>query len=811
MNVRYIYMFFSLFVVFVISSFLPITSHAYIEDFENNIPGSWSAYGDGSWSVTSNTAQGGASSAQSPELTNSQSAALENIHSCISGNLTFYYKTSSEADKDKLQFYIDGELIDSYSGENDWTQASYRVTAGLHTFTWTYLKDLDFDGGEDKVWLDQISFPEQRLSAAGDTSYYIHSDATLWTWGSYTDSDSSRYQNNSPVTFGNSSVSDWIQVFSGFALKADGTLWGWGRYIGDGTSYTYYSPEQIGADCDWAQIAAGGLALKRNGTLWGWGRYSGDGTQNIGYNPKQIGTDNDWTQIATGSDCRYALKSDGTLWSWGSSSSTCGKSQTSSAYGYYYSPKQVGSDSGWAQISSGGSSSLALKTDGTLWAWGDYYGGDNYGEDHWPVTVRAPLQVGSNTNWIQATAGQRALIIKDDGTLWGLNNPQMFIDGSAWAFLDPYQIGNDHDWTQISGSYYHSLALKNNGTLWGWGANQYGQLGNITSPSLSVDPIPILGFSKPQTVGEIAPSIAYTINGTNVSLRWTSISDAKGYRLYYAPYPYTGSESIISADMGKKTTLSSNLWYGASGYITVAAHNGQVQSDISNIELFSVDPICNYRIYIMEGGYTRPIEDQLFYSQGGTGSIRVQSTNPLCSWETSSDSDWITMTNSGGTGSSDVHYEVSENASTEIREGTITVAGQTIQMSQKPEGNPQLEVSGSLNFGCVKNYKSCYLTVTNEGEGDLIIESSMLREDNLFGLGDSRYFSVSNIAGTVVKPGEKTCIRVSYSPYGIGDFQSTIMDIVSNVGSVGVSLSGMGCAQYSTGGCSSSVNPCQYE
>jgi len=768
MNARYISIFFSLFVLFLISSFFPVTSQAYVEGFENNIPGSWSVSGDGNWGVTSNTAQDGAFSAQSPELTNNQSAVLENIHSCIPGNLTFYYKTSSEADKDKLQFYIDGELIDSYSGENDWTQASYRVTAGLHTFIWTYLKDLDFDGGEDTVWLDQIRFPEQRLSAARNTSSYIHSDGTLWTWGSYTDSERNNYQNNSPVTFGNSSFSDWIQVFDGSALKADGTL-------------------------------------------WGWGRYSGDGTPNIVYSPKQIGTDNDWTQIATDSDCRYALKRDGTLWSWGNSDNTCGKSQTSSVYGYYYSPKQVGSDSDWAQISTKDNSSLALKIDGTLWAWGTYFGGDNYGEDHWPVTVRAPLQVGSDTNWVQATAGLRALIIKDDGTLWGLNNPQMFIDGRAWAFLDPYQIGNDHDWIQISGGYFHSLALKNNGTLWSWGDNHYGQLGNITSPSPSVDPMPLLGFSNPQTVAEIAPSIAYTINGTNVSLRWTSVSDAKGYRLYYAPYPYVSSDSIISADMGKNTIFSSNLEYGASGYIAVAAYNGQVQSNLSNIELFSVDPVCNnYSVLVMKGssGMTAP-EQQSFHYQGGTINLKVIPNIQACSWEVTSDSDWITISNSSGTGWGDVSYEVSENTSSEEREGVITVAGKTIQILQKPKGLPEISVPSSLNLGCVKNYKSCYLAIENTGEGDLIVESSMVRTDNLFGLGDSRYYSASNIAGTVVKPGDKTCVGVSYSPYGIGDLQTAILDIVSNGGNTAVSLSGMGCAQYSTGGCNSNYNPCE--
>ena len=367
---------------------LPTLSCAYVESFENGIPGSWTTSGDGTWATTTDTPQDGTTSLQSPTIAHQQSATLESIRSVATGDLTFYYKTSTEENNDELQFYIDGELIDSFSGENDWTQASYPVTAGLHTFTWIYSKDLNFSEGEDRVWLDLVQFPGQKLAAGKSHSLYIHKNRTLWAWGRNSFGqlgDGTTTDRISPVQIG--SDNDWGQIVAGeyhtVAIKTDGTLWGWGLnsygQLGDGTTTRRYSPVQIGSDNDWGQIVAGEfhtVAIKTDGTLWAWGwnmsGQLGDGTTTDRISPVQIGSDNDWGQIVAGEYHTVAIKTDGTLWGWGLNSyGQLGDGTTTDRI----SPVPIGSDNDWGQIVAGEYHTVAIKSDGTLWAWGWNFSG----------------------------------------------------------------------------------------------------------------------------------------------------------------------------------------------------------------------------------------------------------------------------------------------------------------------------------------------------------------------------------------------------------------------------------------------------
>ena len=86
-----------------------------------------------------------------------------------------------------------------------------------------------------------------------------------------------------------------------------------------------------------------------------------------------------------------------------------------------------------------------------------------------------------------------------------------------------------------------------------------------------------------------APKLTVTITGTTVSFSWTSVAGATGYTLSYAPYPYTGPDSIVSVDMGTQTGISVNLWKGAAFYVAVQANNSAGSSGYSNIEYFVVN------------------------------------------------------------------------------------------------------------------------------------------------------------------------------------------------------------------------------
>ena len=85
------------------------------------------------------------------------------------------------------------------------------------------------------------------------------------------------------------------------------------------------------------------------------------------------------------------------------------------------------------------------------------------------------------------------------------------------------------------------------------------------------------------------PTLTVATTGTTVTASWTTIAGATGYTLFYAPYPYTGPETIVSVDMGTQTGISANLWKGASFYVAVQANNSAGSSGYSNIGYFVVN------------------------------------------------------------------------------------------------------------------------------------------------------------------------------------------------------------------------------
>jgi len=128
------------------------------EDFEtgdfSKFP--WEHYGDETWAVTSRQKHSGAYSAEAGWIDHDQSTTLQVTLDCVSGNITFYRKVSCESNYDYLKFYIDGAEKGEWSGEQDWAEASFPVTAGTRTFEWTYSKDGSESVGDDTAWIDDI-------------------------------------------------------------------------------------------------------------------------------------------------------------------------------------------------------------------------------------------------------------------------------------------------------------------------------------------------------------------------------------------------------------------------------------------------------------------------------------------------------------------------------------------------------------------------------------------------------------------------------------------------------------------------------
>lgn len=138
----------------------------------------------------------------------------------------------------------------------------------------------------------------------------------------------------------------------------------------------------------------------------------------------------------------------------------------------------------WKSVSAGQSQTYAIKTDGTLWAWGSAEYGELGNGSKTPARVSTPTQIGTDTDWVFAAGGSgRAFFIKSDGTLWAVGTAEGGVlgTGDSSAQTVPVMVGTDSDWkyvaTSNNGDNYEAMAIKTDGSLWAWGKNQFGALG----------------------------------------------------------------------------------------------------------------------------------------------------------------------------------------------------------------------------------------------------------------------------------------------------------------------------------------------
>jgi alpha-tubulin suppressor-like RCC1 family protein len=292
---------------------------------------------------------------------------------------------------------------------------------------------------------------------------------------------------------------NWKQVacggFDTAAIKTDGTLWCWGYNwtgsSGDNTIIHRSSPVQtITLGTNWKQVSVGNLftaAIKTDGTLWCWGdnQYGalGDNTVVNKSSPVQTVTGGtNWKQVSAGYGCTAAIKTDGTLWVWGQNNYL--QLGDNSATSRRSSPVQTAAfGTNWKQVSAGVYNMAAIKTDGTLWCWG--YGGYGANGNNDNTSPRSsPVQtVAGGTNWKQVSCNTHVAAIKTDGTLWtwGNNSNGQLGDNTITNRSSPVQtITLGTNWKQVSCGTLTTAAIKNDGTLWLWGKNAYGQIGDNT-------------------------------------------------------------------------------------------------------------------------------------------------------------------------------------------------------------------------------------------------------------------------------------------------------------------------------------------
>ena len=266
-------------------------------------------------------------------------------------------------------------------------------------------------------------------------------------------------------------------------------LYSWGYnnrgQLGIGNTTQKNSPNQVGALTNWLNVAAGyyffSLAVKTDGTLWSWGAGVSFGALGLGNtsnysSPMQVGSLTNWLKVTANYGAGLAIKTNGTLWAWGQNvRGNLGLGVTT----YYSSPKQVGALTNWLNIYGGNQHNLAIKTDGSLWSWGfSNHGQLGLGNNTY---YSSPKQIGLLTNWSTASAGRyHSAAIKTDGTLWtwGYNSQGQLGLSSTTQYLSPMQVGALTNWATVICNSQSTLAVKIDGTLWAWGYNLYGQLGN---------------------------------------------------------------------------------------------------------------------------------------------------------------------------------------------------------------------------------------------------------------------------------------------------------------------------------------------
>ena len=261
------------------------------------------------------------------------------------------------------------------------------------------------------------------------------------------------------------------------AVKTDGTLWLWGYgnggALGNDSIVNISSPIQtISAGTNWKKVSIGRhtAAIKTDGTLWVWGcnitAGLGDNTVISKSTPVQtISGGTNWKSVSIGTFHTAAMKTDGTLWTWGSNN--FGVLGTDTAVATAYSPVQtISSVNTWKQVNSGDRHIAAIKTDGTLWLWGrNCYGalGDNCFRN-----ASSPVQtVSGGTNWFNVSArGFNTAAIKTDGTLWVWGN------GGGGQIGDNVRVGRSSpvqtisagtDWRSVNAGAFRITAIRNEG------------------------------------------------------------------------------------------------------------------------------------------------------------------------------------------------------------------------------------------------------------------------------------------------------------------------------------------------------------
>ena len=312
-------------------------------------------------------------------------------------------------------------------------------------------------------------------------TYAIRGDRKLFAW--------------IKVGYGYGAIKDWYMlnegpwdsVSGGFGfgsgIKTDGTLWGWGTgyqgQLGNNVagSVDFFSPvETVSGGNNWKQVSCAELstaAIKTDGTLWLWGYnyfYAGnlgDNTTTDRSSPVQtVSGGNNWKQVSVAGFTAAAIKTDGTLWTWGRNSYayTWALGSAGIDWGKSSPTQTITGGTNWREVSNGGISMAAIKTDGSLWTWGTNSNGQL--GDNTTTSRYSPAQtVSGGYDWLKVSCSNNHMAaIKTDGTLWtwGYNVGNIYDgDDTKIERSSPVQVGSASTWATVEANYGITVALSN--------------------------------------------------------------------------------------------------------------------------------------------------------------------------------------------------------------------------------------------------------------------------------------------------------------------------------------------------------------
>lgn len=425
-------------------------------------------------------------------------------------------------------------------------------------------------------------------------------DNSIWSWGwgiwgalgLNSDADAL-----TPTQIG--TATNWQYIFPGstntFGIKDNGSLWATGGgdngELGDGVSglgHEIFHFIQIGTATNWKSISPNGsftIGLRTDGTLWSWGINTfsqlGDGTNNSRSIPTQVGTATNWKSITTGSGFCIALKTDGTMWSWGSNASGA-LGINSLEIQSVPTPIQAGTDNDWKVVISGAESahSLAIKNNGTLYSFGGVWssgmGALGFGLNTTPQVT--PAQIGTANDWQSVSVGfNNSFGIKTNGTLWawGQNDYGQLGDGTTADRGFPVQIGIDTDWASVSAGSVHTVALKTNGSLWFWGDGTFAQQGNgAYSGSLVPVQVNVSGCAlATESFSHLENEVVFSPNPTKNTITLHLKKPVKFNAI--AVYDITGRNVKSITNVATENEITFNLSELATGLYNVVLKNNE--------------------------------------------------------------------------------------------------------------------------------------------------------------------------------------------------------------------------------------------